>query len=94
MDNTCPQTFTSKLALKAHIKLKHLGDKERIKCKFTDKGCEKTFTVKGNMVEHMFKRKYNPDGIQEVTCEVCGKGDFFMPKCILAHKRKAHGWDF
>ena len=71
-----------------------LSHKERIKCKFTDKGCEETFTVKGNMVEHMFKCKYNLDGIQEMTCEVCGKGGFFMPKRILAHKRKAHGWDF
>ena len=90
----CPQLFTSRLAIKAHIKLKHSGVKDRIKCKFADKGCEKTFTVKGNMVEHTFKCKFNPDGIQEMKCEVCGKGGFFMPKRILQHKRKAHGWDF
>ena len=30
---------------------------------FADKGCEKTFTVKGNMVEHTFKCKFNPDGV-------------------------------
>ena len=94
MDNTCTQAFTSKLALKAHIKLKHLGVKERIKCKYADKGCDKTFTVKGNMIEHTFKCKYNLDGVQEMTCEVCGKGGFFMPKHILQYKRKAHGWDF
>ena len=94
MDNTCPQSFTSKLALKAHIKLKHSGVKDRIKCKFAGKECDKTFTVKGNMIEHTFKCKYNPDGVQEMTCEVCGKGGFFMPKHILQHKRKAHGWDF
>ena len=93
-DNTCPQLFTSKLALKAHIKLKHSGVKERIKCKFADAGCDKTFTVKGNMIEHTFKCKYNPDGVHELKCEVCGKGGFFMPKRILQHKRKAHGWDF
>ena len=72
-DNTCPQLFTSKLALKAHIKLKHSGVKERIKCKYTDAGCDKTFTVKGNMIEHTFKCKYNPDGVHELKCEVCGK---------------------
>ena len=72
-DNTCTQVFTSKLALKAHLKLKHSGVKERIKCKYADKGCDKTFTVKGNMIEHIFKCKYNPDGIQEMTCEVCGR---------------------
>ena len=94
-DNTsCPQLFTSKLALKAHIKLKHLGVKDRIKCKFADMGCDKTFTVKGNMIEHTFKCKYNPDGVHELKCEVCGKGGFFVPKRILQHKRKAHGWDF
>ena len=93
-DNTCPQLFTSKLALKAHIKLKHSGVKERIKCKYADTGCDKMFTVKGNMIEHTFKCKYNPDGVHELKCEVCGKGGFFMPKRILAHKRKAHGWDF
>ena len=90
----CPQLFTSRLAIKAHLKLKHSGVKDRIKCKFADKGCEKTFTVKGNMVEHTFKYKFNPDSIQEMKCEVCGKGGFFMPKRILQHKRKAHGWDF
>ena len=90
----CPQLFTSRLAIKAHFKLKHSGVKDRIKCKFADKGCEKTFTVKGNMVKHTFKCKFNPDGIQEMKCEVCGEGGFFMPKHILQHKRKAHGWDF
>ena len=90
----CPQLFTSRLAIKAHLKLKHSGVKDRIKCKFADKGCEKTFTVKGNMVEHTFKCKFNPDGVQEMKCEVCGKGGFFMPKRILQHKRKAHGSDF
>ena len=90
----CPQLFTSRLAIKAHLKLKHLGVKDRIKCKFADKGCEKTFTVKGNMVEHTFKCKFNPDGVQEMKCKVCRKGGFFMPKHILQHKRKAHGWDF
>ena len=89
MDNRCPQSFSSKLALKAHLKLKYPGVKDRIKCKFADKGCDKTI-----MIEHTFKCKYNPDGVQEMTCEVCGKGGFFMPKCILQHKRKAHGWDF
>ena len=69
----CPQLFTSRWAIKAHLKLKHSGVKDRIKCKFVDKGCEKTFTVKGNMVEHTFKCKFNPDGIQEMKCEVCGK---------------------
>ena len=86
--------FTSRLGIKAHIKLKHSGVKERIKCKFADNRCEKTFTVKGNMVEHTYKCKFNPDGVQELKCEVCGKGGFFMPKRILQHKRKAHGWDF
>ena len=90
----CPQFFTSRLAIKVHLKLKHSGVKDRIKCKFADKGCEKTFMVKGNMVEHTFKCKFNPDGLQEMKCKVCGKGGFFMPKCILQHKRKAHGWDF
>ena len=78
MDNTCPQLFTSKLALKAHIKLKHSGVKDRIKCKFADTGCDKMFTVKGNMIEHTFKCKYNPDGVHELKCEVCGKGGFFL----------------
>ena len=90
----CPQLFTSRLAIKAHLKLKHSGVKDRIKCKFADNGCEKTFTVKGNMVEHTLKCKFNPDGIQEIKCKVWWKGGFFMPKRILQHKRKAHGWDF
>ena len=94
MDNTCPQLFTSKLALKAHIKLKNSGVKDRIKCKFADAGYDKTFTVKGNMIEHTFKCKYNPDGVHELKCEVCGKGGFFMPKWILQLQRKAHGWEF
>ena len=93
-DNTCPQLFTSKLALSAHIKLKHSGVKERIKCKFAGVGCDKMFTVKGNMIEHTFKCKYNPDGVHELKCEVGGKGGFFMLKRILQHKRKAHRWDF
>ena len=92
-DNTCTKTFTDKLGLKAHIKLKHSGEKERIKCKFAERGCQKTFTVKGNMTEHTVKCKFNPDGIQEKFCEICNKGGFYMAKRILAHKRACHGWD-
>ena len=44
LDNTCTKTFTMKLSLKAHMKLKHRGEKERIKCKFAEQGCEKTFS--------------------------------------------------
>ena len=92
-DNTCTKTFTDKLGLKAHLKLKHSGDKERIKCKFAERGCQKTFTVKGNMTEHTVKCKFNLDGIKEMFCEICKKGGFYMAKRILAHKRACHGWD-
>ena len=92
-DNTCTTTFTTKLGLKAHLKLKHSGEKERIKCKFAERGCQKTFTVKGNMTEHTMKCKFNPDGLKEMFCEICKKGRFYMAKRILAHKRSCHGWD-
>ena len=91
-DNTCPKTFTTKLGLKAYLKLKHSGDKERIKCKFSELGCEKTFTVKGNMTEHTVKCKFNPDGLKELFCDICKKGGFYMTKRILQHKRSCHGW--
>ena len=92
-DNSCTTTFTTKLGLKAHLKLKHSGEKERIKCKFAERGCQKTFTVKGNMTEHTMKCKFNPDGLKEMFCEICKKGRFYMAKRILAHKRACHGWD-
>ena len=78
-DNTCTRTFTTKLGLKAHLKLKHSGEKERIKCKFAERGCQKTFTVKGNMTEHTTKCKFNPDGLKEMFCEICKKGRFIWP---------------
>ena len=92
-DSTCTKTFTDRLGLKAHLKLKHSGEKERIKCKFAERGCQKTFTVKGNMTEHTVKCKFNPDGVKEMFCEICKKGGFYMAKRILAHKRACHGWD-
>ena len=92
-DNSCTTTFTTKLGLKAHLKLKHSGEKERIKCKFAERGCQKTFTVKGNMTEHTMKCKFNLDGLKEMFCEICKKGRFYMAKRILAHKRACHGWD-
>ena len=92
-DNTCTKTFTDKLGLKAHLKLKHSGEKEMIKCKFAEKGCKKTFTIKGNMTEHTVKCKFNPNGLKEMFCEICKKGGFYMAKRILAHKRACHGWD-
>ena len=92
-DNTCTTTFTTKLGLKAHFKLKHSGEKERIKYKFAERGCQKTFTVKGNMTEHTMKCKFNPDGLKEMFCEICKKGRFYMAKRILAHSRSCHGWD-
>ena len=75
-DNTCTKTFTDKLGLKAHIKLKHSGEKERIKCKFAERGCQKTFTVKGNMTEHTVKCKFNPDGI---SVKSVTRADFIWP---------------
>ena len=92
-DNTCTKTFTDKLGLKAHLKLKHSGEKEMIKCNFAEKGCKKTFTIKGNMTEHTVKCKFNPNGLKEMFCEICKKGGFYMAKRILAHKRACHGWD-
>ena len=84
----CPQLFTLRLAIKAHIKLKHSGVKDRIKCKFADKGCEKTFTVKGNMVEHTFKCKFNPDGVQEMKCKVCGKRRLLYAKAHITTQKE------
>ena len=92
-DTACTKTFMTKLGLKAHLKLKHSGPKDRIPCKFVDKGCTKNFSVKGNMVEHTVKCKFNPDGIKEMKCEICHKGGFYQVKRILAHKRDIHGWD-
>ena len=93
-EGSCPKTFGSKLALKAHMKLKHSANaRPRVECKFKDKGCKKTFAAKGNMVEHCFKCKFNPSGMKEYTCEICKTGGFFMPKRVLEHKRKVHGWD-
>ena len=93
-EKSCPKTFGSKLALKAHMKLKHSADaRPRVECKFKDKGCKKTFAAKGNMVEHCFKCKFNPSGMKEYTCEICKTGGFYMPKRVLEHKRKVHGWD-
>ena len=93
-EETCPKTFGSKLALKAHMKLKHCDNpKPRVECKFKDRGCKKTFAAKGNMAEHCFKCKFNPAGMKEYKCEICKTGGFFMPKRMLEHKRKVHGWD-
>ena len=75
------------------MKLKHSSQKQKIKCQFADKGCTKSFTVKGNMIEGMYNCNFNPDGIKEMKCEVCWKGGFYMAKCILVHKRSVHGWD-
>ena len=97
VDPKCPKTFVSKLALKAHIGLKHSKNpRPRVPCKFANeegKGCPKTFAAKGNMIEHLFKCKFNPDGMKEYKCDICFTGGFFMQKRLLEHKRKVHGWE-
>ena len=88
----CTKTFTSTLTRKAHFKNVHMVKGPRIPCKFKDEGCTKDFSTKGIMQEHSFKCTKNPD-VKELKCDLCGMGGFYMPKRVLQHKRKCHGWD-
>ena len=88
----CTKTFTSTLTRKAHFKNIHMVKGPRIPCKFKDEGCTKDFSTKGIMQEHSFKCTKNPD-VKELKCDLCGMGGFYMPKQVLQHKRKCHGWD-
>ena len=73
------------MGFKAHLKLKHSGEKEKIKCKFAERRCQKTFMVKGNMTEHTVKCNLNLDGLKELFCEICKKGGFYMAKWLIDH---------
>ena len=88
----CTKTFTSTLTRKAHFKNVHMVKGPRIPCKFKDEGCTKDFSTKGIMQEHSFKCTKNPD-VKELKCDLCGMGGFYMPKRVLQHKQKCHGWD-
>ena len=87
------KTFGSKSALKKHMKEQHPTEEQKkamqnIKCQF----CKKKFKTKDNKNEHELGCILNPDR-EELTCEVCDLGGFYVNKRVLEHKRKCHGWE-
>ena len=82
----------STLTRKAHFKNVQMVKGPHIPCKFKDEGCTKDFSTKGIMEEHSFKCTKNPN-VKELKCDLCGMGGFYMPKQVLQHKQKCHGWD-
>ena len=95
-DNECKKakkTFGSKSALKKHMKEQHPTEEQKkamqnIKCQF----CKKKFKTKDNKNEHELGCVLKPDR-EELTCEVCDRGGFYVNKRVLDHKRRCHGWE-
>ena len=92
-DPDCKKTFGSKSAVKKHMREQHPTEEEKkamanIKCQY----CEKKFKTKANRSEHELGCVGNKDR-EELTCEVCDLGGFYVAKRVLAHKRTCHGWE-
>ena len=92
-DKTCDQKFGSKSTVKKHMKEQHpteeqMKERENIKCQY----CQKKFKTKDNKNEHELGCAGNPER-EELTCEVCDLGGFYVNKRVLAHKRTCHGWE-
>ena len=61
---------------------------EGIKCQY----CDKKLKTKDNLREHEMGCDLNPDQ-EEICCEVCNLGPFYVNKRVLQHKRTCHGWE-
>ena len=89
----CEKTFGSKPALKKHNREQHptkaqAKEMKNVRCQF----CKKKFKTKANKNDHELGCVLNPDR-EELKCEVCNLGGFYVNKRVLDHKRKCHGWD-
>ena len=89
----CTKTFGSKPSLKKHNREQHPTKKQakemkNVRCQF----CQKKFKTKPNKNDHELGCVLNPDR-EELKCEVCGLGGYYVNKRVLDHKRKCHGWD-
>ena len=85
--------FGSKPALKKHNREQHptkaqAKEMKNVRYQF----CQKKFKTKPNKHDHELGCVLNPDR-EELKCEVCDLGGFYVNKRVLDHKRKCHGWD-
>ena len=92
-DPECEQKFGSKSAVKKHMKEQHPIDEQRkamenIKCQY----CGKKFQTKDNRNEHELGCSAN-ENREELTCEVCDLGGFYVAKRVLAYKKICHRWE-
>ena len=83
----CKSVFTTDKNRKKHEKLHTL--KEKIRCQH--KGCSYSHKAKDYVLQHEKICKYNLDK-EELKCDVCGKGGFYLPKKVSEHKRLEHNW--
>ena len=83
----CKSEFSSMKAKKKHEKLHSLS--AEIRCQF--KGCNYSHKAKDYVLQHEKLCPYNMEK-DEITCDVCGKGGFFLPKKLNEHKRLEHDW--
>ena len=83
----CEKGFTWPKSYKKHMNAFH-SKKKPLKCST----CPKTFRTKDDLDQHFVRCPTNPNKKQPFPCDICGKGKFYFPKELKAHKIKHHHW--
>ena len=81
----CDKTYTTRSALKVHVRLKHVGVKGKFRCELCDKNFEQKHHFDGHMDKHA--------GIKRHECAHCGKKfsyrtSFCKHRCRLPAEKK------
>ena len=85
--NKCEKGFTWPKSYKKHMSSFH-SKKKPLKCST----CPKTFRTKDDLDQHFVRCPTNPNKKKPFPCDICGKGKFYLPKELRAHKIKHHHW--
>ena len=85
--NKCEKGFTWPKSYKKHMSSFH-SKKKPLKCSTYPK----TFRTKDDLDKHFVRCSTNPNKRKPFPCDIHGKGKFYLPKELRAHKIKHHNW--
>ena len=85
----CKSTFGCEKTKRHHVKIYHSTDSNQLK--YHCEHCGDKFISNDNRKQHIVSCKKNPDK-KSFPCDICGMGNFYLPKELMRHKKEVHDW--
>ena len=85
----CKSRFGCEKTKRCHVKIFHSADSNKLKYHCEHWGDK--FISNDNRKQHIVRCMKNPDK-KSFPCDICGMGNFYLPKELIRHKKEVHDW--